>query len=258
MKVTAFEVMSSSKCVCCGKTDESHKMVICNVCKKSFKIDCVDVSTAEARRIHSKSSGLTWSCTGCSKMGDDLCSLKAAIIALQDEIKVLKTVSQQPPPGPTLSAIDIEKIVQEVRDRENRRTNIIIYGAKEDAACQSSKEQVDRDVALVGELLVDAGLGNEEFRLLRLGKFTNATSERIRPIKVTFSSESCVSTIMRNVGSLKKRDRWRGVALSRNRTNLQREIYRKVRADFEERVSAGEVGLSIKYKQRVPTILSGN
>lgn len=242
--------MSSVKCNCCGKSEQPHRIVTCNTCKKSYIIDCVDISSAEVRKIHSKSSGLSWSCTNCAQLGNDLNSLKAAIIALQHDIKILKESAQ--PATSTFSPLDFEKVVQEVADRERRKINLIIYGCRE-ANFKNSKDQVNADVTMFQDLARDAGL-DAEYKLSRLGKISPSNSNSCRPIKVTFSTENAVLAMLRSTRELKKNERWSGLSFSRDRTVVQRELYKSVRKELDERISKGESNIRIKYKDGIPTI----
>ena len=81
--------MAESPCHCCKKITEDHRLVSCSVCKNGFNIDCVDVSSTEARRLRTK-SGLKWNCSSCLSLGNDIDSLRSIIINLQKDITELK------------------------------------------------------------------------------------------------------------------------------------------------------------------------
>ncbi|KAJ3658516.1 hypothetical protein Zmor_010251 [Zophobas morio] len=141
-------------CTCCAVAIESHKAVNCLICGKTYKIECVNISTAEARKIHAK-SGLTWSCKDCLNMGNDLLSLKRAIVNLQSEIIKLKTAVATPPAPNTITPILVqeEKIIQEINEREKRKGNLIIYGAKEDGNAKSNDDQLKSDATQIPKIL---------------------------------------------------------------------------------------------------------
>lgn len=246
--------MSTVNCSCCGKADPAHKTVVCHICKKNYRIACVGLSNTEARMIHTNTTGLSWTCRGCSQLGDDLNSLKATIIGLQDDIKNLKSSIQQLPVSSGSSLIDTEKIVQEVAERERRKTNIIIYNYKE-SGCRTNAEQVGLDAVAAKGLLDFVGLDDVNVQVSRLGKFSFEDSERCRPLKISFSSESHVVAILKRNAAIRKLDRWSGSHFSRDRTVMQRELYNHVRRELSERLSGGESNLKIKYQKGVPTII---
>lgn len=247
--------MNSMKCSCCGASDQPHKMVTCNICKKDYKIDCVDISNAEARKIHAKTSGLSWSCSSCAQLGDDLNALKSAIVALQEEVKTLKC-SYQAATSNTFSPIEFERVVQEVTEREHRKPNVIIYGCVE-SDCNSNREQIDLDKALVNDVLSHVGLVDEKYTLTRLGKFNpNSAEPRRRPLRVTLSSAASASVVLKRSKELRGLPGWSALAFSRDRTQLERDVYRGVRKELDERSAGGETGLTIAYRNGIPTIIN--
>ncbi|CAH1966859.1 unnamed protein product [Acanthoscelides obtectus] len=60
-------------------------------------------------------------------MGGDINALKAAIAALQNEVKALSTKYKDT----KMYDSQFEDIVEEVSERQNRRCNVIIFGLKE-------------------------------------------------------------------------------------------------------------------------------
>lgn len=247
--------MNTIKCSCCGRADEPHRVVVCKLCKKNFKIGCVDISNAEARKIHSGASGLSWCCSSCLDVGNDLDSLKAIIIGLQEEIRTLKSSLQRPAISSSASLIDLESVVQEVAERERRKCNVIVYGFKE-STCKSNAEQIDMDSVETEELLLRTGVKDANVQLTRLGKFDPSNTTRCRPLRIGFSSDSHVASFLRMTGALKEMDRWKQFAFSRDRTVMQRKLYNEVRQELTERLSKGDTNLKIKYKNGIPGIVS--
>ena len=117
-------------CSCCNKKVDEHRSVSCLVCQKAYNIECVDVSPTEARKIRNK-TGLTWTCKKCSLIGNDLASLKGVLVSLQEEILLLKQRFSDKPSEPSSSLMDMEKVIQEIADRDRRKCNVIVYGIRE-------------------------------------------------------------------------------------------------------------------------------
>ncbi|KAJ3652354.1 hypothetical protein Zmor_018328 [Zophobas morio] len=106
------------------------------------------------------------------ELGSDLNALKSAIVLLQDEINVLKTTistTQSKAPRDDNSLLGTEKVIQEISEREKRKSNIVIYGCKEDKV-NSSKDQHSLDADKVSQILITL-LNIAEYSLFRLGKF---------------------------------------------------------------------------------------
>lgn len=245
--------MNHVKCSCCGASSEPHRAVNCAICKKSYKIECVDISSAEARKIHSN-VGLTWSCTSCSQLGNDLNGLKAAIVVLQDEIKTLKTAVALAPSTTRLPLLETERIIQEIADRDNRKTNVIVYGMSE--SCKSSNEQSAADKVALSELFSVIGVTDPPTNPQRLGKFDPTQRDRVRPIKVQLSSASSVLSAIKNSSKIRGVVGWNNVRISRDQTLMQRDLYREIRREMQDRLDRGESNLKIKYKNGVPHIVS--
>nr|CAH7725252.1 unnamed protein product [Callosobruchus chinensis] len=77
--------MSSPVYSCCSKKAETHLLLVCCVCKKSFFYGCVGLNATETRLTNSKKS-VSWACTKCDEMGNSINDLKAAIVSHQNQI----------------------------------------------------------------------------------------------------------------------------------------------------------------------------
>lgn len=241
-------------CSCCNETMELHKSVNCSICTNSYNIKCADISTAEARKIHSN-TGLSWTCRDCAKLGNDIKSLKTVIVELQKDIKALKDTMVTTPASSTLSLFESEKIIQEIGDREKRKNNIIIYGHPE-SECQTNSEQQDLDAKLINDILTFASIDEPNIRPIRLGNVNRSVESKPRPIKVTLSSEPNVLSLLKKSNNFQSVDKWKNIFLSRDRTLMQREIHNAARAERDERLAKGETNLKIKYKNGIPSVVS--
>ncbi|KAJ3641612.1 hypothetical protein Zmor_028109 [Zophobas morio] len=238
-------------CTCCGKNAEPHKMVSCCISSKSFKIECVDVSNTEARKIHQK-SGLSWTCKCCSQVGNDINELKEVTVALQNEIKLLKSAISTRSQSPTNSLLDIEKIIQEISEREKRKCNIIIYGNNEENNT-SKDEQSAVDTVFVKDVLSSLSVtDNDNIKPIRLGKFDATKTDRRRPIKIILPSENSVISVLRMSKELKKSTRFNNISITRDRTPMQLELYRNTKIELNQRIANGESNLRIRYDRGIP------
>lgn len=244
-------------CSCCEVVDETHKIIDCCICKKRYRIDCVKVSPSEARKIH-LNTGFSWTCKNCLQFGNDLNSVKSIIVSLQDEIKSLKqslldfqSTSSNPP-----SLLDTEKVIQEIADRDRRKVNLMVYGSKESCESKTNKDQISLDVNLANNICSTLGVNDPTVKVFRLGKFDPTNSNRRRPIKISFASESVVNNILRNVDKLKSNPVFASLSFSRDRTPMQIKIYKDVRTELTNRLNSGESNLRIKYNRGIPSIIS--
>lgn len=242
-------------CACCNRSYDAVSMVKCSVCKKTFKNTCVDLSSNEVRTLNAN-KGYDWSCKHCRTMGNDIKDLKSLILNLQQEIVGLKAELNV---NLKSSAIDdemFENIIQEVNDRNNRKTNIVIFGIPEQSPEVPPEVRIANDKREVKEILhvVDLDLNSTDLDQVRVGKFMPGKS---RPIKINVGNERQVATVIRNAKSLKT-SRFKQVSLSYDRTPRQLAYFRKVKEELVQRQNNGEDNIRIKYIHNIPKIISTN
>lgn len=249
--------MPNAECFCCNASVEKHLAVICSICKNSYKYSCVALSQSEVRSINVKSKNISWNCVTCNTLGNDIASLKAVILGLQSELRELKANNLKN----LSSSVNYEDVIQEVEERQKRRTNIIIFGIAE----QSS--DLDKNARLSEERLQVAGIINgispgtvlaENANIFRLGKF-NATSQKPRPIRLRFDNEHMVQDIIRKfVRARKDNNRFKHISISSDRTPKQLEHLKATKMELEERKNAGEQNIKIQFVRGSPKIVSLN
>ena len=174
-------------CDCCVSPTEEHKLVTCCVCKKQFKHSCVDLSATETRLINSKSD-LSWTCKSCSDMGNDINSIKAVLVQLQNEIKELKEVYKHNLNTNNQAKLEdsefFESVVHEVSDREGRKRNVILFGVPETQA-EAGAGGDDSSKALdILSFVTDVITAQDISQIRHLGKL-DVSNSKPRPIKVT-------------------------------------------------------------------------
>ena len=176
--------------------------------------------------MHSKLS-LSWSCKNCIDIGNDLNSIKRVLVSLQEEIKVLKaTISSSNTSNLTTNPLlESQKIIQEISEREKRKSSVIINGCKEEKVT-SNNEQLQLDIAQVSNILTNLGLNESEHTCVRLGKFDHMNANRCRPIKVFLSTHVNVSTVISKFLNNKSYPIFNGISISRDRTPMHIAFYK--------------------------------
>lgn len=238
-------------CACCNSAIRDDAFVNCCICGKSFKTSCVKLSRTETAKINSN-SGLSWTCVGCIKFGNDLNGLKAAIVALQEDIRTLKAASVNDAPN---SLINTEEIIQEVIERDRRKTNVIVYGISETLNL-SKTEQRSADSECLRGIFRTIDFDTEDVVPLRLGKYDSSKTSSKRPIKLTFSSESVVLRLLKKSKLLNRSKDFSGIFISRDRTPFQQKLHGSIRDELRDRKSKGETNIRIKYSNGIPRIVS--
>lgn len=237
-------------CSCCNKATETHLLLKCCVCRKAYNHSCVNITSSETRLINAKKS-VKWTCQKCDQIGNDINSLKAAIVALQEEIRNIK-----PAEPATLSNTQFEEVVQEVLERQHRQCNLIIFGMKEQSAAVSKEERISSEKSSVSELITylsprtDSRITN----IRRLGKY-DKDRRSPRPIKVSFSSSETVLELIKKAYNLKNSE-FREISLSFDKTPKQLQHYNQLKLELEERKKNGETNVKIKHFNGSPKIVN--
>ncbi|KAK9737595.1 hypothetical protein QE152_g10582 [Popillia japonica] len=183
----------------------------------SHRQKCVTKSTAEAEYIAASDAvaeivwlrnflkeikisqflGLGEAATHCN----DINSLKALIVQLQDDVRDLKSINSLRTADVTTSkSFDLEEIIAEISDRERRKCNLIIFGIEEQDFNKPRTNRIEGDKTVVTEIL--NSLHNVELSnvaSVRLGKYRQ---DKKRPIKITFPSEQDVHAVIKNTKKL--------------------------------------------------------
>lgn len=243
------------RCSCCNSNITDDLYVHCSVCKKIFKTSCTKLSRSDITKINTN-CGLSWSCKDCVSLGGVLADLKSAVLALQEEIRVLKD-SPSKSSTATNSLFETEHIIQEVIERERRRNNIIVFGIEE-AQCESAEQQRVLDRSTITSVLTAMNVQVGEFKSMRLGKFDPTKINSKRPIKVSLPSTEEIPKIFKKLHLLKSIARFSNIIISSDKTPFQTKLYKSVKEELDGRSSRGETNLKIKYIKGLPTIIDSS
>ena len=171
--------------------------------------------------------------------------LKSEIVSLKNDVIKLKSV--------TISGInddnarlDDQNIYKEMLDRASRSNNIMIYNIEE---CTSSVQQtrIEYDVNKVTNVLKTLEVGNSEKPIvIRVGR----KSDKPRPIKAILKDSKLVRLCLKNKDKLKDFD----IKIGSDQTLDQRNQFKKMKKELNERINAGETDIKISFKFGVPSI----
>ena len=129
--------------------------------------------------------------------------------------------------GTGISTAKLKQVHRDLRDEEDRSCNFMVFGLKE-----SADESVEGNVEL---LLAEIDEKPKCSEVSRIGKKADSVT---RPIRVTVSSSSVVSHILRKASGLRESDRYQGVFLGPDRSKSERLERRKLVEDLKERRNA--------------------
>lgn len=143
-----------------------------------------------------------------------------------------------------------KKQSEEMKQKEERRRNIILYNVPENKDLNSHAEQLDEDKQFVCDMLTyiiqDDIKTNEITRIIRLGFRDYQRHDEItrsRPVLVEFSEAMTKNLVMQNLGRLRNAtSRFRNIVLNHDMTELERKECRDLVAEAKEleQKAAGE------------------
>ena len=219
----------------------------CDLCKMWHHCACQGVSAKLYKTISNIDEGdscsLHWYCRGCNKLAKGILasvtSLQIQHTKLEDTVaKLGETVSKQ---SEQLEQLVNDKI-EEMAEREKRRSNLIFFGVPESQNSEPGARK-DDDLKKVRSL-IKKSVGESRCSVLslyRLGK----KQDRSRPLKVIMDSPASRDEILRKF-SPEEGEGGRPVAVARDRTKDERESFKKLKKEIQEREEKGEKDLIIR------------
>ena len=208
-------------------------------------------------------------------------TISAAIQSLQDTLKttikdLVSVVTSQgvpqntesvpaPPPGNNeLSPRNVSearpeefafKMVDEYRDRERRKLNLIFHNVPESHAEESSSRVAD-DIKLITDITKAIGVDNVEVvNTDRLGQRKNSSSGG-RLLRVQVSNLNTKKHILSNAKKLRnvKHEPIKGVYITPDLSIKERNAQKALRDELKRRKDAGEANLKISRGKIIKTV----
>ncbi|KAJ2937133.1 hypothetical protein O0L34_g19442 [Tuta absoluta] len=240
---------AAEKCAKCRKppsTEKSKMSVVCDLCKVLLCADCHGLSPAEIRVLELKTVArvMTFLCGDCKNTMVQLPTIMKKLNELTEEVKQLRLRQ---------SMLATESAINEMSERANRSTNLIIYDIPEptigdvDQRRAHDSEQCKKIIAKVTNKVNCSGI-----KVFRLGapKTSPGANPRPRPVKVILKNKSDAIEVLRNKAKLEN-----SRAVTADLTPMQREYLKYLREELDKRSNDGEADLTIKYVRGQPMIV---
>lgn len=144
-----------------------------------------------------------------------------------------------------MANLSLESIISEFSDRQQRANNILIFNLPEPKNASDPS-----DDTIITELLNVLNINTSSVRLSRLGK----SSIKPRPLKVELPSSHIVFDILKYKHKLRSHNTFSLIRISTDRTAYQRDFFKNILKELDERKKQGEHDLFLKYIKGVPTI----
>ena len=263
-------------CQICNES-VSEDCIECYWCSRWEHRACAKLKETELVVLSSGSKNILYFCSCClSVLPDALSSFKPNVLALEETCKKLQqSVENLSSQIATLSAsnknlqTEIENtseslnsiptnsatvpspssamsIIDELADRDRRKKNIIVYNLPEPASNDKSDSAQNNQSDSDAFSALCSSVYNSSFtitKLLRLGK---KQPNKIRPLLICFEHEEDRVTVLSHSHQLCKKDAYKNVFISPDRTKFEREKHKNLVSGLKNRRLNGEKDLVIR------------
>lgn len=172
-------------------------------------------------------------------------ALKGNLSELEKKVEVMNSREE-----PVSGEDSIEPAIEEMKERERRSANVLIFGVAE-SDIADREQRIQGELSVVHTLLkkVDQSVQVSELKTRRIGRFSR---EKVRPIQVVFPTREEALRVLRQ---RQKADDGKGVYLKGDLTPLQRKHLKDLVRELEERTKDGREKLKIRYINSIPRIV---
>lgn len=238
----------ASVCIHC-KNDirESDVCFECDGCHRPIHGSCTELSASEIKCLQLKKRIMKFFCNHCNAGLSGLPDLLATINIMRQEIAELKeamshkSVEVSSNSGRVATSELVTKVVNECRERELRKSNVVIFGLHEATAGVDDRMSVESVLRAV-----EPNVEMADVKLYRLGKSVGDAGKP-RPVRVIFPSSAQVENIIKKAGRLGASQRYQSVYINYDKTPCQLEKYRRLRSELKTRLDGGESNLRISF-----------
>ena len=206
---------------------------------KLKKFEVVDKITDQIKKLESKMQGFKMA----NQLSDQIKEMEAKLHKpIEQHLKSLEKVSKQS----NLFTMDTaSKVVDEYRDMERRKWNLIVFNVPE-PQCIEFSERKAKDREMFDALVEDIGAGPVDvIDVVRLGA---KSSNKLRPLRVQFNNLGHRKSVLANAKKLRdsSSDVFKGIYINPDLSVKDRQEQRKLRAELNRRKENGETNIFIR------------
>ena len=221
--------MSGNKkytCLACKQPLKRSVCVPCHVCEEYTHPECSNISKDLLKYLIEETregNSLSWTCDHCKKVGvifdkkikqlnKDLTQLRKDVTdnktsqdALAEEVKIVKEKSKK---NEDMIAKNVETtqqtIFSEIREREEKKCNLIIHNLLESSEAGSGLDRKQYDIDCIMEIMeeISVTFGKDDIKFIRrLGEKTD--DGKIRPVQLGVKAITMKENILSHAKRLK-------------------------------------------------------
>lgn len=259
----------------------------CDICRTVLCRKCADWSSTEVRFIALANRVVPYVCGECIVLIRQMPVLGKKIEVLEGEVLALKEASGQerqsyadilkknresakviegslkhleekvevlsksePLESNSASNLQLEPTILELKEREQRSTNVLIFGVVEPVK-SDREERISHENETVETILkqINDDIKSTSLKIRRIGKYEEG---KIRPIRVTFSTAAEALQTLKHRAKLAGME---GVYIKSDQTVAQCNYLKALLTELEVRKKNGEDNLRVRYINSVPKII---
>lgn len=230
--------MPNHICLGCGKQVKQEHSVKCGTCQLWCHKACTGLSDETYKFLiqMSKDDGIDWTCRPCKHFAR---GLMANIKKIQDRLDLVeerqnndheaildmqkKVVDiEQKMTDNNYSGNDNKVVMNEMRERELRKKNIIIHGVDEPPSQISPPKKREYDLKKVNEILHELGLSSDAHPI-RFAKRLGMRKDTARPILIGFEISQSAEIVLSRSSLLRESSGMSNIRLVKDLTPTQRQ-----------------------------------
>lgn len=248
--------MTRPKCIECKvgvKENEKAGSVRCSQCDRWCHVGCTNLVPEALKNIwdtYDATGHHWWACEGCTKA---YMSLTKRMMAYERDMAELRKEVADTTAMATAANSKVDEVVKEVeevkksrkddmaatideatkrmsaelRERESRKDNIVVYGLNEPPFDVKGKDRKEIDTVSIQDLLddmkVEASAKSDVKFSYRIGELMNNVHEKPRPLCVGFRSQTVKDNVFKAATNLSKSKDFYRVSIVPDLTVQQRE-----------------------------------
>lgn len=241
------------KCMKCNCQEGKFQLLKCDSCTNYICENCSELSATEIRCVVLKKRKLIFLCPNCEGglsqiplFLKKINEMQNQIVELNNKLEDIKNSRDDNNLNINIPDNDVRynDQIQELYERQIRASNIIMLNINESKK-DNQKDRSEEDNMHVKHIIANTGVSVEDFKIYRLGKYTEG---KARPIKVILPNSNLAISILKN------RNKIKNVLIFSDKTKLQQNYYKQVKERLNE-INKNGGNKIIKYINNIPTIV---
>ena len=244
---------------CKRKVRRTDEAVECEVCEIWFHNKCQNVSDALYPVLQDKTERVSWYCNYCSRGAKPLMKklqkLSVKQVKTEEEVKKIServkaiedvSIGKLIPDMDEKITSKVEEEIEEYRERELRKCNLILHNVPESKK-ESTEERKVEDTNMVKQIQSEIKAQPIQITsVIRLGAKTQGGKPRIMKVEVANVTQK--RSMLQNAKSLRKSEdeKMKKIYISPDLSKRAREKGKKLREELTRRRTEGDENITIR------------